>query len=389
MGETNNSRRSKRKLYKKRLTIALIAVLLVFLSIISGFIVYNYNDIKYWNNLIYPGVSVESLNLSGKTKSEAKDMINKIYSEKLKDKKINISVGDKNYVLNYSSINVKFDIDGAVDSAYSYGKNSNIFKKYELLRHSKPVDYNLKFSFNEKPVKELVKQIASEVDRKPVNASMKMGPTAFNIVSEQSGAQLDQKDLQNQLLSKINYYLDSNFSEDLNVKGSLKTVSPKIKSSDLKSVDTLISTFSTNYSSSSSERANNITLATNSIDGTIVMPGKEFSFNGVVGERTAAKGYKAAPVIIGDKLESGLGGGICQVSTTLYNAVNKANLISTERVHHTMPVHYVPEGMDATVDYGNIDYKFKNNFKFPVYLQAYTSGGNIIFNIYSNSAAGK
>ena len=108
-----------------------------------------------------------------------------------------------------------------------------------------------------------------------------------------------------------------------------------------------------------------------------------FSFNGVVGQRTAEKGYQAAPVIVGEKIENGLGGGVCQVSSTLFNAVASCNLESVERSHHTKPVHYVPQGMDATVDYGNIDYKFRNNLQSPVYIEAYTSNGNVVFNLYS------
>jgi vancomycin resistance protein YoaR len=85
-------------------------------------------------------------------------------------------------------------------------------------------------------------------------------------------------------------------------------------------------------------------------------------------------------------VDSGLGGGICQVSTTLYNAILRANIKSVERVHHTLPSHYVPLGMDATVDYGNLDYKFKNTLEYPLYIEADTSGGQVTFNIYSNES---
>lgn len=389
MGETNNSRRSKRhgkNSRKKKLAVIIISCLVIFFSVITGILLYNYKDIKKWDNLIYPGVTIQNLDLSGRTKQEARDILNKAFVQKIQNKKINISAGDMNYNLSYSRINARFNVDDTVNLAYSYGKDANIFKKYKLIKYPDMVNYNLKFSYNKAPVKELIKKIASEVDRDPINSTISMGGIGFNVTPEQNGIKLDQEELEKQLLSKI----DGDVSGNLDIKARLKITSAQIKSSDLKKVDTLVSSFSTNYGSvSSSQRANNIVLATKSINGTVIMPGDEFSFNGVVGERTAAKGYKAAPVIIGDKLEDGLGGGICQVSTTLYNAVNAAKLTSTERVHHTLPVHYVEEGMDATVDYGNIDYKFRNDFKYPLYIQGYTSGGNVVFNLYSNSAASR
>lgn len=197
-----------------------------------------------------------------------------------------------------------------------------------------------------------------------------------------NGKKLEKEKLEKETLSKIS----GSIGQNVNVNALVKQIPANIKGDSLKSINSLIGTYSTNFASSSSQRANNIALATKSINGKILMPGEVFSFNDTVGERTGERGYEPAPVIIGNKLESGLGGGICQVSTTLYNAVSRAGMTSIEREHHTMPVHYVPQGMDATVDYGNIDYKFKNIYQYPVYIQAYISNGNIIFNLYSNSS---
>ena len=127
-------------------------------------------------------------------------------------------------------------------------------------------------------------------------------------------------------------------------------------------------------------------MATKSINGTVLMPGETFSFNGTVGERTVARGYQEAGVIVGNKVESGLGGGICQVSSTLYNACLKGNLKITERTHHTFPSAYVPKGQDATVDYGNIDFRFTNSYSYPLYIEGTTGGGYVSFSIYSDKS---
>ncbi|MFL0194463.1 VanW family protein [Clostridium sp. WILCCON 0269] len=383
MSRKDRSKES-RKLLKKRLSVAIICALAIFISISCGFIVYHYNDIKYWDNLVYPKVSINNIDLSGKTKSEAKNIIKTAYSDEIQNKKIIVTAGDKKYELPYSNLGAKYNVDEVVNQAYSYGKDSNILKKYKLLNAPEAVKYTLKFTYDKKPLEAFVDGMEKDVNLDPINASLKMANFGFQITPQQNGVKLNRKALEKELSSKIN----GNIHEDVSIKAELQSVEASIKEDELKTVDTLISSFSTNYGSiSSAERANNIQLATGSINGYVVMPGGTFSFNGVVGQRTAAKGYQAAPVIIGDKLETGLGGGICQVSTTLYNAVNNAGLTSVERVHHTLPVHYVDEGMDATVDYGNIDYKFRNDFKYPIYIQGYTSGGNVVFNLYSNSAA--
>lgn len=112
------------------------------------------------------------------------------------------------------------------------------------------------------------------------------------------------------------------------------------------------------------------------------MPGETFSYNSTVGERTAARGYKEAGVYLNGEVTTGLGGGICQVSSTLYNAILLANLEIVERSNHTFKPSYVPAGQDATVSWGSPDFKFKNNRNYPVRISASTSNGTIVFNVY-------
>ena len=130
----------------------------------------------------------------------------------------------------------------------------------------------------------------------------------------------------------------------------------------------------------------NIKLATSAINGKVVMPGEEFSYNEVVGDTTADRGYQKAGTYVGNKVVEGYGGGICQVSSTLYNAIMGANIRSTERLNHNMPVSYVGIGCDATIAYGYIDYKFKNTLKHPIYISGHTSGPILTFDIYGNES---
>ncbi|MDO4562427.1 MAG: VanW family protein [Clostridia bacterium] len=130
-----------------------------------------------------------------------------------------------------------------------------------------------------------------------------------------------------------------------------------------------LSTFSTQYKTSSANRSNNIVKASEAMNGKILMPGEEFSFNDTVGQRTTARGYTVAHAYANGQVIDEVGGGICQVSSTLYVAALYANLEITSRRNHQLPVAYVKAGLDATVDWGNIDFKFKNNTSFPVKIQ--------------------
>ena len=130
----------------------------------------------------------------------------------------------------------------------------------------------------------------------------------------------------------------------------------------------LLSTFSTKYAASNKNRTTNLILASNKINGTVLMPGEVFSYNKVVGKRTIAAGYKEAPIYVSGRVEDGLGGGICQITSTLYNAVVFANLEIVERSNHQFVPSYVGASRDATVVYGALDFKFKNNTDYTIII---------------------
>lgn len=165
----------------------------------------------------------------------------------------------------------------------------------------------------------------------------------------------------------------------------LTVVKPKTTVADLANEDffpTLLAQFTTRYDQSAENRANNIKLSTEKINGTILMPGETFSYNKVVGERTISAGYKEASVYVGGKIVQGIGGGICQVSSTLYNAVLLANLEITERRNHYFITSYVSPSRDATVSYGSIDFKFKNTRTYPIKIECTAKNGICQIYIY-------
>ena len=144
----------------------------------------------------------------------------------------------------------------------------------------------------------------------------------------------------------------------------------------------LISEFSTKYSQSQKDRTTNLRLAAEKINGTVLMPGEVFSYNTVVGKRTIDAGYKEAKIYVNGEVVDGLGGGICQVSTTLYNAILYANLEIVERRNHQFVPSYAGAGLDATVVYGSIDFQFKNTRSYPIKIQCSVDKGICNFQIY-------
>ncbi|MBR2405407.1 MAG: VanW family protein [Clostridia bacterium] len=215
-----------------------------------------------------------------------------------------------------------------------------------------------------------------EYNRDPVDAVCDQNGDNINIIGEVVGVKIDcdeakriikanEKNTQSYIIPAVITY-------------------PEITAEELEAefTDCVIGTFSTDYSSSSPNRKENIRLASSNINGKILNPGEVFSFNDIVGPRTSATGYKVAHVYSGSKVIDGIGGGICQVSSTLYNAVVFADLEIVYRTNHSLPVSYVPLGRDATVSYGTIDFKFKNNKETPVKLEVIADGSNLTVNIY-------
>lgn len=156
-------------------------------------------------------------------------------------------------------------------------------------------------------------------------------------------------------------------------------------SKTLNNTDSIIGSYNSELLDASPDRVKNINLAITKVSGYILPPGEIFSFNSVVGKRTTRKGYKKAKVLIDGEIEEGVGGGICQLSSTLYNAAEKAALEIVERHPHGTKVSYVPEGHDATVSYGTLDFKFKNTKNYPIEIKAEIKNNKVYVSILKGS----
>lgn len=371
---------------KYRITIVSKILIAQFISSFIGLIVgcmWGINiENKKWSQLIYRDIKIANIDLGGKTKEEARSILKSQYIDTILNKKLYVTVNDKIYSIDNSRLIKGYDIDKGINEAFNFGKNLSILKKHELIKAGSKKSYSLNFICDDDFIKEFTSNIEKENNKNPVNTEIAMNDDGtIKLGSDTSGYKIEKEKLYESIEDKIK----AGINENIHINAPVQKVDAAITESTLSVINSCISSFSTNFQTSSLARANNIDVCVKAINGKLIMPGEEFSFNDTVGERTKQRGYMEAPVIIGNKVESGIGGGICQVSTTLYNAILRTGIQHIERTHHSLPSSYVGLGLDATVDWGDIDFKFINTLDYPIYIKGYTQNKNLYINIFSNS----
>lgn len=219
-----------------------------------------------------------------------------------------------------------------------------------------------------------IDKIYNEIKKDPVDAYYTKEP--FSVFPSENGIDF------NISLEEAKAIIESEKKEEYTIP--LKILYPNVSTNMIgtEAFPDLLSTYSTNYAVSNRNRTTNLILAANKINGTVIMPGETFSYNKVVGARTISAGYREAPIYVEGKVVDGIGGGICQVTTTLYNAVLYANLEIVQRTNHQFVPSYAPASRDATVVYGAIDFQFKNNRQYPIKLVCSVANGVANFQIF-------
>ena len=226
----------------------------------------------------------------------------------------------------------------------------------------------------QEPEKIDIEKVHTEIYKEPKDAYYTQNP--FTVYPSENG--LDFK----VSIEEANNILGDQTADEYTIP--LKVLYPNVTTNMIGSeaFPDLLSSFSTKYSVRATARTTNLKLAASKINGTVLMPGETFSYNKVVGARTIAAGYKEAPIYVSGEVVDGLGGGICQITSTLYNAVVYANLDIVERTNHQFVPSYVTASRDATVVYGSLDFKFKNNRNYPIKINCSVSGGIANFQIF-------
>ena len=420
-----------------------ICVLVFIIILCIAFLIFTF--VNNQNKNIISGVSIKGINVSNLSTEEAKETLQNYINENLPEN-INLVHNDYQTSIPLSALNVNLDVDSAVEQAYKIGKSGNILENSftALKTWMNPIDIELTLTLDEEQLRTALNDISSKLPDTVIESGYYIEGNNLILTRGSEGnivnvnqmctyikngilnLTLKNRNLEIATVSKqpseINiekiyteiykepvdaYYTQDPFAVYPSENGldfaisldeakemlleekseyviPLQTLYPNVTTNMIgtEAFPDMLSTYSTTYSTRDRDRTTNLQLAASKINGTVLMPGETFSYNQVVGERTIAAGYKEAPIYVSGEVVDGLGGGICQITSTLYNAVLYANLEIVERSNHQFVPSYVKASRDATVVYGSIDFKFKNNRDYPIKLVCSVSGGIAKFDIY-------
>ena len=424
----------KKKQSKIWIILVIIAILVVFIAIFSTiFVIINIKNVK-----ILKDITIGTINVSNLTQEEAIDKLENEYGMKT-EKDIYLKHGEYETSVTYEALEVKYQIEKAVQQAYSIGRDGNVFQNnFEILKTMREGrNIELEVTLDKDMISQIAQNINNSIEDSVVQPSYYVEKDKGKLVitagkqgvkvdeeklleeiykvlyentsddqkidipmKEDTPEQIDIDKIHNEVYKEVKdaYYTQNPFTVypeeegiDFDVETAKTTIteekeeyeiplkitkpSKTIKDIGTEAFPDLISTFSTKYNAGNANRTTNLRLAANKINGTVLLPNEEFSYNAVVGERTINAGYKMAATYSNGAVVDGLGGGICQISSTLYDAVVMANLKITTRRNHQFVTSYVPAGKDATVVWGSQDFKFVNSRKYPVRITASVQGG--------------
>ena len=353
------------------LTIILIVLFLVYLFIMT----YNYLLVKNYKNKMYPNVYINSYNISNISLDKLREKVNKIEDE-FKSKKIVFLAGKNEYNYTYNDLGLTLDKDKLIKEIIDYHDNIPMSKKVKQIVGDKKKIFTYKVTYNEENVTMFVTNLKQVVDNPGSEAKLTMGADR-NLVYEDAISSFNLNT--EETTTKLIKYIDNGVSdESFELIGEINEFNESRK---LKEIDTKVSTYSTRYNAYIS-RGRNLEAALRYLDGTIVNSGEVFSYFNVAGPYSK-KGYVYYDDVLGN--------GVCQIASTIYNTTLLGGLEVVSRYQHQKYMSYVPGGRDATVVSNNnqnsLDYKFKNTYKYPIYISAYYGGGVATVEFWSNSNA--
>lgn len=432
--DTEENKQTTSKTNKKS-KLGIILIITVIILILIALFSTIFAIINIGNEKIIKGIKIAQIDVSNLTKEEAQKTLEEIYLKKM-DNEIYLKYGEFESTTTYKALEVEYQINDAIEKAYEIGRDGNLLKDNLSIIKSwtKGNQLELDVTIDKEMLEQVVQNINNSIEGAVVQPSYYIEEQKLIITSGKEGLKVESNqlfeeiykavkdDTQSQIinipmitaqpnevdLEKIHqevykevknaYYTKEPFtiypeSDGIDFdleKAKTLLVEPKeqyeiqliitkptktTQQIGTEAFPDLLATFSTNYQASNTNRTTNLKLSACKINGTVLLPGEEFSYNKIVGERTIAAGYKEAATFSAGKVVDGLGGGICQISSTLYDAVVMANLEITERRNHQFVTSYVGAGKDATVVWGSQDFKFKNTRKYPIRITATVQGG--------------
>lgn len=439
----NEKSNEKCNVKKKNINIGVCILICIFAII---FIVFLWISVKNnLNKNIINGIKVDNVDLSNMSLEDGRNKLNNYINTRLNNN-IKFNYEEYNVEVNPLDIGITYNVEEAINEAYNVGRNENIFfNNFNVIKTNiKGKKIDLKTIVNEEKFNSFIKEINGNLSNGVQQPSYYIEKNDLILTAGKEGISVNEEKFKKIILEKINsevnneekvvipvkiikpndididniykevhkeaqnaYITKDPFEIHPHVDGvefaisidevktmlqekqekytiPLKITKPKVTTDSLgdEAFPNRLATYSTKYSTADVNRKTNIKISVNKINGVVLLPGEEFSYNKVLGPRTPQAGYKLGAAYIGGKVVSDYGGGVCQTSSTLYNAVLLSNLEITSRTSHYFAAAYVPVSRDATVYWPSLDFKFKNNRNYPIKIKASTSNGVINVEIF-------
>lgn len=329
---------------------------------------------------IKEGVFIGAIDAGGMTEAKARETV-KEYVESMKSGSFTLYSESGNITLTAEEMGVEADIDACVQEAAAVGNTGSLINRYkdEQQLASGKLTVNMHLSVDKQKTAQLIYDNKDKLDVAAVDNSLKKSGSTFEFVEGQSGSEVNIVDS----VYQINDFLQNSWDGVTNeIQLVYETVEPRGSREELAMIKDKLGSFSTDFSTSAAGRSANVKNACNLINGKVIYPGEEFSVYKAISPITVENGYEIAGAYSNGQVVDSVGGGVCQVATTLYNAVIRAELEIVQRYNHSMIVGYASPSSDAAIAGTYKDLKFKNNYEQPVFIEGYCSGGIITFNIY-------
>ena len=351
------------------------------MTAISSFIVVILGVLFLMPSLYYPnvykGVMIEGVDLTGYSREEVAQLLS-VWQKKQHEKYITLYYGETVFKIDALSIDFEIDSNQALEEAWNYGREGYWWERIKKIRTAEKNGYHIPLGvkYNEAKLNRLLNNWQGAIGRPPRNATLNI--VTGGLIPQQQGCKLEIEETRSMILQA---FLQA---ENNSIALPVTILYPEVTTDDIarSGIRTALGLYTTEFNKEDVNRTENIKLAAWKINGYILYPGKIFSFNEIVGPREKSCGFKEALEIVNGNFILGIGGGVCQLSSTLYNAVILANLEIKERYNHSKPLSYVPLGRDATVAFGVLDFKFANNTSAPLLIMAEVNENKLMIGIF-------
>lgn len=325
------------------------------------------------------GITVGQLSLEGMTKDEADQKI-KEYVGGMADQEITLTVDGNNIKTTAADLGFKWTNQKEIEDAATQYAGGNLLERYVALKslEKKPLKLSVESSVDENRLAAFVNEKCSGYVRPAKDAEITRDNGAFHVTDSEDGLEVDMEATKKALDDAVS----GGLAEPVTVAAVVKVSKPARTKEALSTIHDELGTFSTNFSTGNVSRSTNLRNGAAKVNGTVVMPGEEFSAYGCLAPFTRANGYASAGTYENGHVVDSVGGGACQLSTTMYNAAIRAELDITQRQNHSMLVNYVKPSEDAAIAGTVKDLKFKNNYDTPIYIEGSVTGGTLTFTVY-------